>query len=222
VASRKSVFRIHPKIDLKEASFYRVAAVGRHGVRLSEVRTGEIVVVIGQGMIGQMSAQAARGRGARVIASDVLPERLEISAKTSADLVVNARRESLFQVVSREIGGAGADVVIDTTGINTMFGQALQLIRREGRICLQGYYPDPITVDFHDTHMMRAKVLFPCGWDADDDANLFADLTNGTLRIAPLITHTLRPHEAAERYPRIVDNPSASLGLILDWTETRA
>lgn len=222
VASRGGVFRIDPEIDLAEASLYRVAAVGRHGIRLSEPSAGETVVVIGQGMIGQMSAQAARRRGARVIASDVLGSRLEASAEYSADVVVNAREQDLREVVRRETGGSGADVVVDTTGVNTMFDEALRLIRREGRICLQGYYPDPIEIDFHEAHMMRPKVLFPCGWDADDDANLFADLANGTLRIAPLITHTLHAAEAAERYKEIVDDPSASLGLVIDWTDAAA
>ena len=222
VAGRAGVYRIDPEIDLAEASLYRVAAVGRHGVRLSEIGLDETVVVIGQGMIGQMSAQAARRRGARVIASDLLPTRLEKAAAYSADVVVDASKEDLGEVVRRETGRAGADVVIDTTGINTMFDEALRLIRREGRICMQGYYPDPIAVNFHDTHMMRPKVLFPCGWDAEDDGSLFADLAEGTLRIAPLITHRLTAVEAAERYKEIVDDPSASLGLIIDWTEGAA
>ena len=211
------VCRIDEGVDLAAASLYRVAAVGRHGARLSEIAPDETVVVIGQGMIGQMYAQAARRRGARVIVSDLLEERLGLAARHSADVVVHAGEEDLEAVVRRETGG-GADVVADTTGIATMFDSALRLVRPEGRVCLQGYYPDPIRINFHDAHLMRVKVVFPCGWDAPDDPDLFDDLASGRLVIEPLITHRLPIAEAQERYAEIVDDPAASLGLVIDWS----
>lgn len=215
--SQDRLVRIDPGIDLAAASLYRVAAVGRHGARLSEIADGETVVVIGQGLIGQMYAQAARCRGARVIASDLLENRLELSAKHSADVVVHAGDEDLGAVVRRETGGRGADVVTDTTGISAMWDTALGLVRHEGRICLQGYYPDPIQINFHNAHIMRVKVIFPCGWDAQDDPDMFEDIAKGRMSITPLITERLTISDVEERYQQIVDDPSASLGLVVDW-----
>lgn len=216
VRERAGVSRIDGSVDLASASLYRVAAVGRHGARLSEIAAGETVVVIGQGMIGQMYAQAARRQGARVIVSDLLESRLEVAARHSADVVVHAGEEDLEAAVRRETGG-GADVVADTTGINAMFATTLRLVRPEGRICLQGYYPDPVAINFHDAHLLRVKVVFPCGWDAEDDPNLFADLATGRLVIEPLITNRLPYAEVEQHYQEIVDDPAASLGLVIDW-----
>jgi 3-hydroxyethyl bacteriochlorophyllide a dehydrogenase len=217
VIDRTGVTKIPAGVDLAGASLYHMAGVSRHGVRLTRIEPGELVVVIGLGMIGQMSAQAARRAGARVIATDLIPARVEAAAKYSADRAVHANAESLEDVV-REEQENGADVVIDTTGDHRMFDRCLGLIRREGRITLQGYYPDPIAIDFHPTHMQRPNVIFPCGWDDEFNDELVADLASGRLAIDPLITHRISFRDAHEAYELVVEHPERSLGMVLDWS----
>jgi 2-desacetyl-2-hydroxyethyl bacteriochlorophyllide A dehydrogenase len=217
VVERAGVTKLPPDVDLAGASLYHMAGVSRHGVRLTRIEPGELVVVIGLGMIGQMSAQAARRAGARVIATDLIPARVQAAAKYSADRAVDANAESLEDVV-REEQENGADVVIDTTGDHRMFDRCLGLIRREGRITLQGYYPDPIEIDFHATHLQRPNVIFPCGWDDEFNDELVADLASGRLAIDPLITHRISFRDAHEAYELVVEHPERSLGMVLDWS----
>ncbi len=218
VQAREDVTPLEPGADLAAASLLRMAGVSRHGVRLTGVEPGDLVVVIGQGMIGQMSAQAARGRGARVIAADVIEARVRASAAHSADRVVDASVEDLAGVV-REEAPDGADVVIDTTGISAMLETCVDLVRREGRICLQGYYPDPIRVEFHPTHRKRATVTFPCWVDREHDAQLAADLAAGKVAIEPLITHRIPYTDAVAAFELVVNHPERSLGMVLTWSE---
>jgi 3-hydroxyethyl bacteriochlorophyllide a dehydrogenase len=218
VQAREDVTPLEPGADLAAASLLRMAGVSRHGVRLTGVEPGDLVVVIGQGMIGQMSAQAARGRGARVIAADVIEARVRASAAYSADRVVDASVEDLAGVV-REEAPDGADVVIDTTGISGMLETCVDLVRREGRICLQGYYPDPIRVEFHPTHRKRATVTFPCWVDREHDAQLAADLAAGKVAIEPLITHRIPYTDAVAAFELVVNHPERSLGMVLTWSE---
>jgi 2-desacetyl-2-hydroxyethyl bacteriochlorophyllide A dehydrogenase len=212
------VTKLPPGTDLAAASLFRLASVSRHGVRLTKVREGEVVVVLGQGMIGQMSGQAARRVGARVITSDLIAARVELSAQYSADRAVNAGREDLASVI-REEAPEGADVVIDTTGSSDIFPLCRQLMRDEGRIALQGYYPDPICIDFHPTHLKHATVTFPCGWDVADDEALAVDLGSGAVTIAPLITHRFGFRQAADAYELILEHPEESLGVVLSWAD---
>lgn len=218
VAARADATRVDPGVDLAEASLYHMAGVSRHGVRLTKVQPGELVVVIGLGMIGQMSAQAARRVGARVIAADLIPLRIELAAKYSADRVVDANRESLEDVVHEEAPN-GADVVIDTTGDHRIFGRCLGLIHREGRIAMQGYYPDPIAIDFHPTHIQRPTVTFPCGWDDQFNGDLAQDMATGRIAIEPLITHRIPFRDAASAYQLVIEHPEQSLGMVLSWSE---
>jgi 2-desacetyl-2-hydroxyethyl bacteriochlorophyllide A dehydrogenase len=216
VASRSDVTRVAPGVDLAAASLYHMAGVARHGVRLVKVQPGELVVVIGLGMIGQMSAQAARRAGARVIATDLIPLRVRAAAEHSADRVV-ADGERLEDVI-REEASAGADVVIDTTGDHRIFDRCLGVVRREGRIAMQGYYPDPITIDFHRTHLVRATVTFPCGWDDELNGELADDMAAGRhVAIGPLITHRVPYREARSAYALVLEHPERSLGMVLAW-----
>jgi 2-desacetyl-2-hydroxyethyl bacteriochlorophyllide A dehydrogenase len=169
-------------------------------------------------MIGQMSAQAARRAGGRVIGSDLIPERVERAATHSADRAVRGDTQVLVSAV-REEAPDGADVVIDTTGVSGMFGTCVDLVRREGRICLQGYYPDPIEFDFHPTHLKRATVTFPCWVDREHDAELATDLAAGRIAIEPLITHRIPFTDAAAAFELVVNHPGRSLGMVLSWSE---
>lgn len=217
VADASQVWRVDPSVDLAAASLFHVAGVSRHGVRLSNVRPDELVVVIGLGMIGQMSAQAARRKGARVIASDLIPARVKAAAASSADRAVDATTERLEDVV-RDERSDGADVVIDTTGDHLIFDACLGLIRREGRITMQGYYPEAISIDFHPTHLQRPLVAFPCGWDDDENDVIAEDMKTGVLKIDPLITHRIPFRDAPQAYDLVVEHPEASLGMVFDWT----
>jgi 2-desacetyl-2-hydroxyethyl bacteriochlorophyllide A dehydrogenase len=217
VAAADEVWRVSPAVDLASASLYHMAGVSRHGVRLSQVASGDLVVVVGLGMIGQMAAQAARRLGARVLGTDLIPSRVEAAAKHSTDRAVDPIVESLPEVLRSE-NADGADVVIDTTGDHRLFDYCLKLVRYEGRITMQGYYPDPISIDFHPTHLKRPQVIFPCGWDDEFNDDLAADLASGSLAIDPLITHRIPFRDAQEAYDLVVEHPERSLGMVLDWS----
>jgi 2-desacetyl-2-hydroxyethyl bacteriochlorophyllide A dehydrogenase len=218
VADRATVTKVAPEVDLAGAALYHMAGVSRHGVRLSQVRPGELVVVFGLGFIGQMSAQAARRAGARVIATDLIPSRVTAAAKYSVDRAVDANVERLEDIVRAE-SPDGADVVIDTTGNHRMFDRCLGLIRREGRIAMQGYYPEPIEIDFHPTHIQRPTVMFPCGWDDEFNGELADDMATGRIAIEPLITHRIAFRDAKEAYDLVIAHPERTLGMVLDWTD---
>ena len=217
VARESEVTPLAAGVDMAAGALYHMAGVARHGVRLTKVQPGELVAVLGLGMIGQMAAQAARRAGARVIATDLITSRVRAAAKHSADRAVDASSESLEDAV-REESPAGADVVIDTTGDHRIFSRCLGLIRREGRITMQGYYPDPISVNFHPTHVQRPTVTFPCGWDDENNAELAQDLATGALVIAPLITHRIPFQDAPSAYELVLEHPERSLGMVLSWS----
>jgi 2-desacetyl-2-hydroxyethyl bacteriochlorophyllide A dehydrogenase len=217
VAAASEVWKVAPEVDLAGASLFHMAGVARHGIRLTGVAEGDLVAQIGLGMIGQMSAQAARRVGARVIATDLIPERVALAAEHSADRAVDGNTESLEDVV-REEKPEGADVAIDTTGVSSMFDRCLGLIREEGRIAMQGYYPDPISIDFHPTHLRRPLVSFPCGWDDQFNDVLADDMATGRIAIDPLITHRIPFTEAESAYELVVEHPERSMAMVFDWT----
>ena len=96
---------------------------------------GETVLVQGPGPIGLLAVQLCKALGAeRVILSGTRPERLEIGRRLGADFVVNVRQESLARRVAEITGGRGADSVLECAGGPTSMQEALESVKRGGRI----------------------------------------------------------------------------------------
>jgi len=214
VMPEDQVWRLPDAADLEEASLFVMVGVGSHGNRLANVQAGDLVGMIGQGMIGQMSAQFARHRGARVLACDLIEKRVQASCRYSADVTIDAGGDRLAALVKAE-RPEGADVVTETTGKAGLFPTCVDLVRREGKIIMQGYYPEPIVVDFHPTHAKRAAVFFPCAWD--DSGEVARALGGGWLAVKPLITHRLSYRQAPEAYRMIAESPNEIISMVFRW-----
>ena len=213
----KDVIPVPEDCDPVGAAISALAAVSLRGIRMIDVGIGNAVLVAGQGLIGQSSAQLAKLRGAIVIASDVNNARLALSKKHSADLVVNPREQDLKAVVS-SLRPNGLDAVIETTGRSDQFAPCVDLLRWEGHLLLQGWYPNPITFDFHATHAKKPRVAVTCGFDFED-ASICLELSRfGKLRLRELVSHLVPVSEAPDIYPRLAKADPEFLGVVFDWT----
>lgn len=200
-----------------EAALAALFAVSLRGIEMVPVGPGDVAVVLGQGMIGQASAQWARALGAHVIASDLSPERLEMSRACGIEACVDAGRENLSEAV-KSLAARGADVVIESSGRAANFDACIDLMREQGHLLLQGWYRDPISFDFHRTHGKRPTVAITCGYSEDDLARTLDALLHKRISIAPLITHRARVEEAPAIYQALLDGDAKTLGVVFDWS----
>lgn len=120
-------------------------ANGVHMVRLTAGLAPRHVLVIGGGPIGLLAQQALQAlTPARVVVSDIVPERLEIAARTGALRTIRADQEDVVAVVRSLTGGEGADVVIDAVGSELTKRQSLQAVRPGGAVVWIGLAQDEI------------------------------------------------------------------------------
>jgi len=203
-------------VDPVAAALAALPAVSLRGIRMIDVAIGDLVVVNGQGMIGQASAQFAKLRGGIVITTDLSAKRRELSQQYSADIVVNPKETKLADVV-HSIKPKGADVVIETTGRSDQFAVGIDLLRWEGSMLLQGYYPDPITFDFWTTHGKKPKIAVTCGQGAAEAAVVLQLLKYKKLHIGQLATHVLPVADAPGLYPKMAASDPNILGVVFDW-----
>ena len=202
--------------DPVAAALAALPAVSLRGHKMIDINIGDLVVVMGQGLIGQGSAQLAKLRGAIVVASDANAGRLELSQKHSADVVVNAREENLADVV-KKLRPRGADAVIETTGRSDMFAPATDLLRPLGHLLLQGWYPETLSFDFHVTHAKRPTIGVPCGFDLEDTATCLELMKWGKLHWRELATHVVSFKEAPGLYARMLEGDPEILGVVFRW-----
>lgn len=147
VADAKFVGRIPEGLDPRIAAPVLCAGVTTYkGLKETEVRPGQWVVISGIGGLGHLAVQYARAMGMRVIAVDVAADKLRLAESLGAELMINASREDAAAIVQRETGGAHGALV---TAVSTSaFDAAVGMLRRGGTCVLVGLppgeFPTPI------------------------------------------------------------------------------
>ena len=132
--------RIPQGADLDEVAPVLCAGVTVYkGLKMTEARPGEWVVISGIGGLGHIAVQYAKAMGLRVAAVDIADDKLALATKHGAELVVNARHEDPVAAIQRETGGA--DGVLVTAVHPSAFGQAIGMARRGGTIVFNGLPP---------------------------------------------------------------------------------
>jgi 3-hydroxyethyl bacteriochlorophyllide a dehydrogenase len=196
-----------------------LAAIGNQGNMHANVKKGDIVVVNGQGMVGQMAAQVARVRGAeKVITIDTKPFRLELSKKFTADITVNAEKEDVKEVL-KSVSEEGADVVFEATGIAKLVPLCLDLLKAGGTFVYQGWYAGDIVFPFKVPHEKQAKMVFPFAWNGNEALKLVSGyMAEGKMNVDSLVSHTISYKDAPKLYPELISKKAEDvMGILINF-----
>lgn len=220
-------------VDSEAAAFSTLAEIVMGGVRLSRLMLGESVVIVGAGLIGQLTARFCRIAGAWPILV-VDPAEARLRALCAAGWVQTLPMEvgQAHPEVARLTRGRMADVVFDATGNPIAMQGALRLARRKGRVVVLGSPRGPVTIDFHEEvhslgleiigahNSMHPSVETPhAPWTMARDAALFLEWQDaGIIDVRPLITHRYGWRQVAEAYRMLREDRFRALGVILDWS----
>lgn len=212
----------------RESALFVMPSVGAHALSQAEVNTGDSVLICGQGLIGQCTAQLARLRGAFVAASEVSPERIAISRRHCADWVIDASQGKLPDLI-KERFPEGFDVVLESTGFQALLNDAMQCVRaggfnKGGKFVFEGWYPDTITYSFGIPHARQMQCFYPAFiGERPNREGVLRLIASGKLEIAPLISHQVPWPEAAAVYTRLFTPERDRFnGIVLDWTAAQA
>jgi len=222
-------------LSFDEAAFFALASVALQGVRKAGVELGESVVVLGQGLVGQLGLQLAKlSGGMPTIGVDLYDSRLEVSLRHGADYVFNPGKVHLEEEVGKVMEGRGVNVIIEATGSPEAVPTALKLAGKYGRVILLGSTRGESTVNFYrDVHRKGVTMIGAHDsmipkyesrhgwWTGRDDGTLVLKLMNkGLLQVKDLISLKMSYKEAPGAYKKIIESKETALGVILDWTET--
>jgi L-iditol 2-dehydrogenase len=128
--------RIPDGVSFEQACFVEPVNTCLKGIETLRLLAGESVLVIGQGPIGIILSTLAKRSGARVITSDLYPERLTISRTFGLDNGIDASRADVAQAVREQTEGRGADAAIVAVGGNALIRTAMDVVRPGGRVLL--------------------------------------------------------------------------------------
>ena len=126
--------------DLEQAAFFTLIQTAMYGIRRTKIQPGESVAVLGQGIVGLLTAQLAGIAGAcPVIVTARNDKRLEYSKAIGAHHAVNVRAnpDELSDVV-KSLGTGGVSVVFEAAGSREPLDTAFRIVRERGRVMLLG------------------------------------------------------------------------------------
>jgi L-iditol 2-dehydrogenase len=128
--------RIAEGVSYEQACFVEPVNTCIKAMQRLAPQADETVLVIGQGPIGILLSKLAQRAGARVMASDLYPERLTISKKLGLGNTIDAARTDTVAAVRQATEGRGADAAILAVGGNSLIRTALEAVRPGGRVML--------------------------------------------------------------------------------------
>lgn len=154
--------------------------------------SADTLAVIGCGPIGLFVIAAARAMGAsRIIALDVIDDRLNLAGQVGADTVLNPNRDDVAAEVLKATGGVGVDSLVEASGSVKAISLGFKFLRKGGKVALIGLPSSPVELNLGpDMVFKEAKVIGIHGREMyrtwTQAVNM---LSRGLVNIDPIITH---------------------------------
>ncbi|SDS84664.1 alcohol dehydrogenase AdhP [Corynebacterium timonense] len=126
-------------------------------LKVTETKPSQFVVISGVGGLGHLAVQYARAMGMRVIAVDIADEKLDLAQRVGAEYTVNAREKDPAAAVQEYTEGGSHGVLI--TAVHPQaFGQALEMVRKNGTVVFVGLPPGEFSVPIFES-VLRGVTL---------------------------------------------------------------
>ena len=131
---------IPEEVDFDSASTVTLGAIALQGIRRAQPTLGETFVVIGLGVLGQLTIQMLKANGCKTIGLDLDKTRIDLAKDLGMNIGLDSNEENDFEQISRFTNGYGADGVIITaaSSSNEIISTAFNLCRKKGRVVLVG------------------------------------------------------------------------------------
>ncbi|MGH9874709.1 MAG: bi-domain-containing oxidoreductase [Pyrinomonadaceae bacterium] len=237
---RNLCVRLPERLSFAEAAFGTVGAIALQGVRLAEPTLGESVVVIGLGLVGQLTVQLLKANGCRVFGIDVDERRIQLALASGAD-AGSVPAEAKDKVMAWSRGrGADACIIAAATTSDEPVELAGEISRLKGRVVAVGlvgmnvprnvYYQRELSLKVslsygpgrHDPEYEERGHDYPVAyvrWTEGRNIEAFLDLlAAGRIDVKPLITHRFLIDDAAKAYQLISGKTRENyLAVILEY-----
>lgn len=152
------------QVSFDAAATVTLGAIAMQGVRRAQPTLGETVVVIGLGILGQITAQLLTANGCRVIGTDVDNRRIATALENGLDHGINPNDGNLVDSIIKLTDGFGADVAIITaaSASSDILAQAFQSCRKKARVVIVGDVG--LNMARSDIYTKELDVLISCSY----------------------------------------------------------
>ena len=232
--------QVPANVPFDHAAFAVLGAIALQGVRLARVQLGDTALVIGLGLVGQLTVALLKAQGCRVLGTDPVAARCELARRMGAEFAEPglSAREVLSR--TRELG-ADAVLIAASTTSNDPVNLAAECVRQKGRVIAVGAVG--MNLPRRPFYFKEAEFAVSCSygpgrydpeyeerghdyppahvrWTEQRNLQAVLDLMGtGVLDVAPLISHRFSIEDAEKAYRLVESEAEASLGILLEYPE---
>ena len=226
-------------VSLEQAAYTTVAAIALQGVRQSGLRTGENCVVIGLGLLGQLTVQMLKASNIKVMGVDISSDAVELALASGADSAWVRDALGLEEAALQLSDGFGVDAVIITAGSSSLDPVELsgQLCRKKGKVVVVGavptgfsrkhYYEKELDLRMscsygpgrYDANYEEKGIDYPigfCRWTENRNMQAYLEMCD-RLDIDLLTTHTYDLSDAISAFDMIVARNEPFAGILIKY-----
>lgn len=236
------VVKVPEGCDLRSAASVTLGAIAMQGVRRADPRLGEVVAVIGLGLLGLISVELLSAAGCQVLGFDLDPRRVELARTLgAAGAFVSAEVDPVAEVL-RRTGNHGADATIITAASTSdeLVQQAMQMTRKKGKVVVVGavglglkrspFYEKEI--DFliscsygpgrYDPAYERQGLDYPYAfvrWTENRNMEAYLRLiAAGQIKVNAILEREVDVENASQAFAALMSGEDRPLGVLLRYT----
>lgn len=215
-------YKLPANFSFAEAAMLEPTAVALHAVKVSEIRGGETALVLGAGMIGLLTLQAARAAGcSKVFIADIDPTRLQLAASLGATETLHLSGSDLAAEIQRRTGGSGVDVALEAVGRQETIDAAIQSVRKGATVTLIGNITPQVTIPLQVV-VSRQLRLQGTAASAGEYPQAIDLISRGTIQVKPLITAVAPLEEGPRWFDRLYAHEPNLMKIVLSPHPERA
>jgi len=210
------VYRLPEEMSFADAAMLEAVAVAVHAVEVTDLKGGETALVIGAGMIGLLTLQAAKAAGcSRVLVADVDRTRLKLATEAGADEVILASGADMVRDVHELTSGRGVDVVLEAVGRDETVTAAVDAVRKGGTVTLIGNITPTVTLPLQKVVSRQIRMQGSCA-SSGEYPEAIKLVSSGKIRVTPLITAVAPLSDGASWFERLHAREPNLMKIVID------
>jgi L-iditol 2-dehydrogenase len=216
VVPQRITYHLPEGLEFHEAAMLEAVSVALHAVRVSEMKGGETALVIGAGMIGLLTLQAAKAAGAsQVLIADIDRTRLERAEKLGADATLLLSGSDLVQEILRRTGGRGVDLVLEAVGRDETISASIASVRKGGTVTLIGNISPQVKIPLQVVVSRQIRLQGSCA-SSGEYPEAMELLANGKIKVKSLITAVAPLSDGPQWFARLHAGEPNLMKVVLD------
>ncbi len=197
------------------AALVEAVSVAVHAMSLTPVALDDTVIVVGAGMIGLLTLQAALLAGAgRVFVIDLDDSRLELARNLGATGTFNSSKCDPVSEIRTLTSGRGADVALECVGIAPSVNLAIEAVRKGGMVTLVGNVTPRVEIGLQSVVTRQIRLQGSCASSGEYPACISL-ISRGAIRVGPLLSAVAPLDEGAAWFRRLYAREPGLLKVVL-------